>query len=545
MKLTNIRTLEQLTTYKETWDHILEVNQNNNPFIEFQWVENWWRYLGGNRSIEVIVVEKNDNVIAFFPFQFSRKWNTTVVEFIGRGEANYMDIIVHNYEREETIKFVFDELMEKMPNCIFNLHGLLSSSHTTDMLNLYLAKRKCKPTIFSVVTPFIKMESIHQVDYMKKRRKLHGLDRREKRLRYLGEIKVETSDPREIKNVFDLHDKRWKQKLDTSHFTDEAHRAFYSALVNIKDGPMQAKLEGLYLDNQMIAFSYGFRCRGRYTVYVVGHDDDYGIYGPGSILDKELIGSSGTQSIKIFDLSIGFEPYKFEWNTGVDYTNNFMFSSSGWKLETKLMFQLIKSKGQIKATIKKNYKIVLFKREFIGQKLYFIKHAKFKDWFKLIRRLSGKIYSRKSINIYQQSHGDNEVADFKKLVYPEAKKKHYDVKQINKRYYRGFIPYSDPYMSMFWIHPKLIRVDEVDYLQPLPKYSAFIAEWQIHKLSSICSFLREDKKVKDIFLYTSKEDSIVRRHLKQLGFNYVKSIKKTCVFSKSTTQVLTDSSTKE
>ncbi|MFX3673891.1 MAG: GNAT family N-acetyltransferase [Paenisporosarcina sp.] len=531
MKLYHVRTLDHLKRYKETWDHILEANRNNNPFIEFPWVENWWRYLGGNRGIEIIVVEDNENVIAFFPFQITSMMNITLIEFIGRGDANYMDIVVYNHEREKTIKFVLDELMDSMPKCIFNLHGLLSSSPTTNMLNLYLKKKKCEASIFSVVTPFINMESVELEPYLKKRRKIHGLDRTERRLRYLGAIKVTTCDSTEIERVFSLHNKHWKQNIDTSQFTEEAHKQFYSSMLKITDNPLQAKVECLYLDDQMIAFSYGFLCRGRYHRYVTGHDDDYGLYSPGTILDKELISNSQNKSIRIFDLSIGYEPYKFEWNTGVDYSNTFLFSSTDWK--TKMMYQFFKGKGYLNVALKKNHKMVLSTLGFIGKKLYFIENAKFRDWVKASKKLAGKIYSQKSIDVYQQSQGLAKVMDYKLTKYPEAKKHDHDLQRVNKRYFNGFIPYSDESVSTFWIHSKVIRADEVGYLEPLPKESVFITGWQIHKLSNICSFLRGEQDVKEIFLYTSKQDNVVTKHLQQLGFIHRNRIKKTSVFSKT------------
>ena len=538
MKFHSIRTLEELMPYLKIWNHILEVNQNTNPFIEFPWVENWWKYLGKGRDIEIIVIEKNEDVMGFFPFQFTRTWDSVVIEFIGRGEANYMDFIVYDDEREETIKFVFNELMGAMTNYIFNLHGLLSSSPSTNMLSIHLAKINCEPTISSVVTPFIDMGSVDLNVYMKKRRKIHGLDRREKRLRHLGEVRLATCTKSEMNHVFAIHDKHWEHRKDTSQFTEAAHKNFYTALLNVEESTMQAKVECLYLDDQILSFSYGYICRGRYLGYIIGHDDDYGIYGPGTILDKELIVKSQIDSILNFDLSIGYEPYKFEWSTGVDYTNNFMFSSK--ERQTHIVFQLIKSKRKIIDALKQNYKNVLFVREFIGGKMNFIKRAKPREWFRAIRKMVQKIYSSKSIDVYQQSEGnDDKKLDFQLLVHPEVIHRQHDVRKVNKRFYNGFSPYSDHSLSMFWVHPKSIRVDEVGLLEPLPKHSAFIVEWQTHKLAEICSFLRRDKKVKEIFLYTSKQEEHVKRHLQQLGFKHVKSAKRTNLFFKFTKQVTT------
>lgn len=537
MKLYHIRTLDQLRPYRKEWDNILEANQNDNPFIEFQWVENWWRYLGANRAIEMIVVERGHDVIAFFPFQFTRRLNTTIIEFIACEEANYMDIVVYDHEREEVMQFVFDELMRSMPKCIFNLHGLLSSSPTTNLLKLYLEKKNCEPTIFSEVAPLININSVNLEDFINKRRKIHGLNRSEKRLGYLGEVKVETTHPNDMDQVYKLHDRHWKYRIDTSQFTEEAHKDFYSALVNLPDGPLQAKVDSLYLDQQMIAFSYGLICRGRYLCYQIGHDDDYGIYGPGTILDKELIGKSNSKSIHTYDLSMGYEPYKFEWNTGVDYVNTFMFSSEMW--QSKMMFHLIRGKSYMMAALKKNTKLVLFKRHTIDPKITLLKHGKFRDWMKAVRNIGSKLYSRKSVDVYQQCDGQIEEMDYQLLVYPTAKKRLHNLSRINKQFYHGFSPYIDSKFSIFWFHPHTIRVEEVDYLKPLPKESAFIADWQIHKLGSICSFLRQEKQVQDIFLHTSKKDAIVTKHLKQLGFKKVNSIKKTSVLSNSTVRIAT------
>ena len=78
----------------------------------------------------------------------------------------------------------------------------------------------------------------------------------------------------------------------------------------------------------MIAFNYGFNCRGRYLGYVLGYDDDFETFGPGRILEKEKILQCKNGNERVFDLSIGYETYKFEWNTHLDYTRKMIFSSN-------------------------------------------------------------------------------------------------------------------------------------------------------------------------------------------------------------------------
>ncbi|MET0785308.1 MAG: GNAT family N-acetyltransferase [Paenisporosarcina sp.] len=536
MKIFSIHTLEELNTYKDTWNDILESNQNENPFIEFKWIENWWKYLGDSHSIEVLVLEDNERIIGFFPLQFSKIFSTTIIEFVGRGDANYMDFIVYEDDKEKAIYFILDELMLSFPKTMFHLHGVLSSSSTSTILKNYVTVKNYEASIFSAITPFIHIKAVNMEEYINKRKKIHGLNRKERRLRYLGEVKTSPSKLDEMEDVFTIHDKHWKHKTDTSQFTEEAHKKFYYALLKNSEGAMQTQLEGMYLDNEMIAFSYGFLCRGRFTGLLNDHDDDYDIYGLGTILNKELIAGSQKKGIRVFDLGIGYEPYKFEWNTGVDYANEFIIASK--ECQSQIIFHLYKTKGQVKEVIKKNYKVVQFKRKFIDYSLNFFKNATKREWIQSLRNLSKKMYSHQSIDVYQQTEGLHELVNYDLLDYEETKRRTYNLQRIHKRLYSGFLPYSDSKFSLFWVQPEMIRVDELNYLEPLPKESAFVLDWQIHKLPSICTFLRAQKDVKKIFLHTTKADPHVNEHLQQLGFIHVNRIRKTCVLTMTKTQVI-------
>jgi CelD/BcsL family acetyltransferase involved in cellulose biosynthesis len=538
MKLYHIRTIEEFKKYKENWDQILEINQNTNPFIEFEWILNWWIYIGKEKIIEIIAVEKNDEYIAFFPFQFTYKWKSTVLEFMGRDEANYMDVIVCDKDRKTTIAYVLDELIATNPNLIFNLQGLLSSSKTTNILFAYLRNRKYPTTVFSSISPYINVESIDLNAYLKPREKLHGLDRRERRLRLLGEVELVTNDPIEMDTVFALHDKHWKKKLDTSKFTNQEHKNFYQSLLLVKGRTLEVKVDALLLNNQMIAFSYGFLCRGRYISFSLGHDDDYNMYSPGRILLKELIAESRNREIKIFDMSDGYEPYKLDWNTGLDTTNRVIFSSKEWS--TKIIVQLMKGKGYLKATLNKNHKVVLFRRQVLGRISHVIRNIKEIKWLKGLINFRSSLFSRKSIDLYQQPVGNSAVVDFQLMSHEEVIKEEIEHTHVNKKFYNGFLPYRGTDTSMFWVHPKVIRMDEFNYLQNLPKQSFFVDEWQVHQLPDICSFLRHEQQVKDIFISTSKRDESLTKHLKHLGFSRVNHISKVCLFNISKTRVTSE-----
>ena len=150
--------------------------------------------------------------------------------------------------------------------------------------------------------------------------------------------------------------------------------------------------------------------------------------------------------------------------------------------------------------LKKNYKIVLFKREFLGQIVYFIKTARLIDWMELLIRICSMLYSNRTIDIYKQSVDLHEGWEYSQQIFSQVRQNQPNLPKINKRFYNGFLPYSDTSNSLFWLHSKIIRVDEIGYFKPLDKNSVFILEWEIHKLSKISSYLRQNNEIKNIFL---------------------------------------------
>ena len=68
MELIRITSHDQFEQYRNDWSFILEENENTNPFIEFDWINEWWRHLGRNKQVEIIGIRKDEKCIAFFPF---------------------------------------------------------------------------------------------------------------------------------------------------------------------------------------------------------------------------------------------------------------------------------------------------------------------------------------------------------------------------------------------------------------------------------------------------------------------------------------------
>ncbi|WP_318616813.1 GNAT family N-acetyltransferase [Sporosarcina sp. YIM B06819] len=542
MNLVTITSVGQLKDYKDDWSFILEDIDNTNPFIEFEWLYEWWSYLGQGKNVEIIAVQQHGRFVAFFPFIYKKKWFGYEYNFMALGQANYMDFIAYQHVLDNAIEFVFDYLFDTKKRVLFNLHGLLESNQTPNSLNAYFRKREIENRTYRIVTPFVDLENMNLDDYMKERKTLHGLDRRQKRLRSLGTVKLATSRPEEMDTIFQLHSKRWEKKNDTSGFTSQEKRHFFRKLAENTTGAMRVQIESLYLEDRLIAFTYGFKCRGRYMGYVLGHDDSFDYFSPGRILVKEKIKKSVNSPIKKLDMSIGYEPYKFEWSTGLDHTTRMVFSSNS--IQVKWRRNLIWGKEWLLSGIKKSREAVLFRRNTVGKIKYILRNlrsidtvSKVKpDIVSAINYVTKFFFERQKHVILKmdlQSNSDLVTHEtFKPVTIKKVFANHDiedgDMKEIGNRLYRGFTGYSTKERlsvdDICWINQNVIRIDAISYLTQLRKGTVYIDKWNHDNIMDICAFIKKDYKAKIIVIELEDPDEKTVASLKSRGFFVEKEI---------------------
>ncbi|WP_432360336.1 GNAT family N-acetyltransferase [Sporosarcina sp. UB5] len=551
MELFSITSLEQLTEYEKQWSLILEENKNSNPFIEFPWIFEWWKHFGGN-DVEILVVRSEGREIGFLPFRVKRNLFGYVYTFMAFGDANYMDMVIEEGRNDEVIAFVLDEVFRTKRNVVFYLHGLLESGKASRSLENYLRKRKLGFSVHRVITPYVDLEKIVNDEYMNKRQRLHRLSRREKRLRENGSIEILRSSLEEMDEIFNLHDKQWKKKSDTSGFSDEKKKEFYRSLACINEGPLKTEIDSLNLNGTIIAFSYGFKCRGRYLSYVLGFDTDFEVFSPGRILEKELILLCKKRKDRIFDLSIGYETYKFDWNTDEDFTRRMIFSSGG--LVAKMMRLKYSWKETLIERIKKNYRLVLFKRNSMGKFSYVLRNLFNEkesvearaELYGYLTRIGNFIYKRERHIVYK----------VKKINLPElpTSNNYYELNlgaaldnRMNTRGrkndfcrkvyggYRGYYTLEgETFDDVTWTNEKVLRIDSVPYVENFRRKSVSIENWKEGELKEICALIVKESSAGILYTTVREEEKTKIAELESIGFTAEKHVfKRTyCGFSK-------------
>lgn len=409
MDIEIVKDIEKLRLYKDKWQEILHDQSNENPFIELDWVISWWHYFGKHHELFVIVLKDSNTIIGFCPFMITKKWGYKELTFVGKPHASYMDIIIRNKYKEKAILLVMDFLFQLPGKYLYNFFGLFEESTSHKVINHYLHERKIPFFTYTLSCCYQNINNDFS-SYIKKHfssKTLRTMRRKEKRLYNLGELKYEKLNPQDLEEVFAIHDKRWQKKIGNSEFSKGKTKLFFGDLYkNTNNYSFSTTIDIISLNKKIIAFIYGFTCRGRYIFYRIAHDDDFYLFSPGELILREKIKECSKNDINIFDFGAGYEPYKGIWADNVANIKTIIFHNS--KFIPRLIYKKNKFISDIRRTLKSNKSILNFKKYTLG-KLKFkfsrgnilqnLKKAQRKGAHYLLLKIISPLYRNEECNI--------------------------------------------------------------------------------------------------------------------------------------------------
>ncbi len=514
--------MEELESYKNTWSEILEREKNDNPFIEFEWVSTWWMTLGANDNVEIYIVEQNGVAVAFFPLvRYVRFGGIHYFVFLGQGFATYMEVIAEKQWKEPAIEYLLKELSRKYKRFILVLQGLLESKHTSQILEKYAIEYQVPYSIFRTVTPYIDFQSIKLEDFLyKHRKKFKTIQRREKKLKALGQVTFQEVHRERLADMFDLFTRRWQKKIDKSGFTEQQTRRFFERLATQKSNALRVEVDSLQFEGHWIGFTIDICCRDRNFCQAMGHEPDFNIFGPGRLIERENMLKAHASNYRFYDLGSGYEPYKFEWYTHVDFTRKFMMSTKGKRERTlRLMMVLF---NRLKGQLTNNHQLVKLKRDRLGELRYFFKSARSKDWFHSFKKGINRLIAVHIFDIYVAENGQGQTtSNFNEVFIQDVMVSRRRANYVSN-FHKGYRIFRNSTNEIAYLrHDQIFREEATGFTHELPSNVSYIQDHN-HQLSEIVANMQEEGRAicTSVQWYERKR----RRELVQLGFQRVERI---------------------
>lgn len=404
MKIEVIRDIELLKHYKDKWEEILQNQSNGISFIEMDWIISWWYYYGKHHELFIIMLKEDNKILGFFPFMMIEKSGYKELTFIGNPQASYMDFIIEDEYKNKAISYVMDFLFQIQGKYAYNFFGIFEESKSYRIILQYLQKKKI-PFFIHGLPCFYQEISGEFEKYFNKQfsvKTKNTMRRKENRLNKLGEVNFEKIKLQNLEQVFRIHDKRWQRKIGNSEFSEGKTEEFFKDLyLNNDDCSFKTTIEAITLNNKVIAFIYGFTCRGRYIFYRIAHDDDFHIFSPGELVLREKIKQCFEKDISIFDFGAGYEPYKADWANNWINVNTIFFHNNS--LIPYLIYNKLKAIKRIKLILKKNKRIFNFKKYTLGRLKYKLSRENRLQHFRKWQRIGLAYLVEKTINsLYRQ-----------------------------------------------------------------------------------------------------------------------------------------------
>ncbi|WP_308741235.1 GNAT family N-acetyltransferase [Lysinibacillus sphaericus] len=517
-----ITSMDMLEPYRSTWSGILEQEKNNNPFIEYEWVTTWWATLGIHDNVEIFIVEHQGTAVAFFPLVHTVGFGKIhYFGFLGQGYATYMEVIAEKQWMERAIHYILKVFTQKYKRYLLVFQGLIESKDTSQQLEKYAIEYQMPYSIFRTVTSFIDFQSMTVDDFLKKHRKtFKSIKRYEKKLKLFGHLDFQDVGVNHFHKMFTLFTRRWRKKLDKSRFTEAQTRLFYERLADVSNEAFRVEVDSLQFEGHWISFTIDLCCRDRNFCQAMGHEPDFNRFGPGSLIEKENMLKAHDSGFRYYDFGSGYEPYKFQWYTDIDFTRKFIMSTKG--TTERFIRSWMVLRDRVKGKLTNNHQLVKLKRDRLGELLYFLKHAQTREWLRLMKGVLQRIVAIHRIDIYiAEQKYDQGYMPFEELHMK-------DIMTLNERpayiahFYKGNRFFGDGDQIVYRRHDHIAYEEVSGYTYELSANMSFIREYDTQLLKEIVvEVQREGRSVCTIAPWYEGRR---RRKLNQAGFHKVSQI---------------------
>jgi len=326
--ITESKEFEHLST---VWDGLLQSKEEGySIFQTHEWLSTWWRHFGEGKRLNILLIEKEQQVIGIFPFMKTEcrigLFKIRLLETIASEACDY-EVLIPSDSRDEAIIALLFYLEEELAKgkLVLRLSYVPEGGKFLELLRRYASLVSKNLFVQEAVTasaPYISLPatwdeyfgSLSQNRRHTLRRKLRSLEKVHN-VDY-RECTVDSLED-ELNKFFELHQSRWKSANVSGVFSDPKMKEFYRDVATQFLRKRWLHFSCLTVDNEVVSATYGFVYNRKLYCDIVARDDRYSKYSVGHIHHMFLIKDAIDKHLLEVDFLRGEEPYKFHWTKSV------------------------------------------------------------------------------------------------------------------------------------------------------------------------------------------------------------------------------------
>jgi CelD/BcsL family acetyltransferase involved in cellulose biosynthesis len=298
-----------------TWNELASRSDTNTVFQTFEWITSWWKVFGNGRQLLLIVARLDDRLVGLAPLMIDRTpRGASTIRFISDSNADYCDFLIAE-PRLPTLRAMVDALATRreqwrslclinIPRQSFTCQRLPPLCQEHQLMLLVRGHVDCPALVFS--------DTETQASEIARK---HSLKRPYNYFRAQGTVIFEelvspAAAHANLAHFFEQHVQRWQDSGHPSLFANPSNRKFYTALLDSMLPTGWLVLSRLTLDDQPLAYHFGFHYGKRYYWYKPSFDPRHRNHSPGNLLLRFLLLRALERQCQEFDFTIGNEEFK-------------------------------------------------------------------------------------------------------------------------------------------------------------------------------------------------------------------------------------------
>jgi CelD/BcsL family acetyltransferase involved in cellulose biosynthesis/GNAT superfamily N-acetyltransferase len=316
-----LRELDEVRDAAAAWDSLAERASRGNPFMTPDWSLAWLESTPGLRPF-VLTAMEGGRLVGVWPLVMSGG----LVRRLSYVEGDVYGILCEAGDATRCAEGFARELLARRTEwdvAVLSDHFI----GTVDGEAIATAASQAELRVTHLPAseyPYVDARAEKSLSDFEKRvgkKVVNEIKRRRRQLEGLGPVRVERARTPEavaarFPQIVELHRRRWRERSDTSGFSTEERIGGMRRAAERFARASRLELDLLFVDEQLIAYSYGFVFGGRHVYYSPGFDPAYSPFSVSKILLHAQLTDVFADGLSEFDFSRGAEPYKLVWATG-------------------------------------------------------------------------------------------------------------------------------------------------------------------------------------------------------------------------------------
>lgn len=313
------------------WDRLAGAPGRLGPFVGYAWQFEWWKALGGGRSLRLLVARDDGRVRGILPLYEERTAGIRRFSLMGSagGGSDFLDALADD---DRTRQGLVEAALGLQPDLI-DLLDLEAGSPLLPVLRRLASARGGEVReVPRYPCPYISIRSEWET-FLASHPRRENLRRRRKWFASQPGFRIDCETtpeavPSFLARFYRLHAARWREDGGSQAFADPRLIAFHNRIATRYADEGRLRLWTLSVARQPLAVAYTFDDGERTLFYQSGFEPAWRSRSVGLVLFAAFIEDAFRRGQREVDLLRGAEAYKTEWTGETRQTVAFRWAIS-------------------------------------------------------------------------------------------------------------------------------------------------------------------------------------------------------------------------